>query len=55
MDWLGLLVSHPWGCLFLGAQELTSLVRGLILSQRIQGEGEISLQDATIDLARQLL
>ena len=31
MDWLGLVVSHPWGCLFLGAQELTSLVRRLNL------------------------
>jgi len=29
VDWLGLVVSHPWGCLFLGAQELTSLVKRL--------------------------
>ena len=27
----GLVVSHPWGCLFLSAQELTSLVRRLNL------------------------
>ena len=31
MDWLSLVVSNPWGCLFLGAQELTSLVRRLNL------------------------
>ena len=55
MDWLSLVVSHLWGCLFLGAQELTYLVGDLILSQHIQGEGEISPQGATRDLARQLL
>ena len=32
MDWLGLVVSHPWGCLFLGAQELTSLAGKLDLT-----------------------
>jgi len=31
VDWLGLVVSHPWGCLFLGAQELISLAGRLNL------------------------
>ena len=31
MDGLILVVSHPWSCLFQGAQELTSLVRRLNL------------------------
>ena len=33
----GLVVSHPWGCLFLGAQELTSLVRRLNLVTTYSG------------------
>ena len=37
MDWLGLVVSHPWGCLFLGAQELTSLVGKLNLATTYSG------------------
>ena len=31
MYWLSLVGSHSWGCLFLGAQEPTSLVRRLNL------------------------
>jgi hypothetical protein len=37
MDWLGLVVSHPWGCLFLGAQELTSLAGKLDLATTFHG------------------
>ena len=37
MDWLGLVVSHPWGCLFLGAQELTSLAGKLNLATTYSG------------------
>ena len=45
-------MSYSWGGLFLGAQELTSLVEKLNLAQRILGEEEISPQDATRELAR---
>ena len=37
MDWLGLVVSHPWGCLSLGAQELISLVGRLNLVTTYSG------------------
>ena len=37
MDWLGLVVSHPWGCLFLGAQELISLAGRLNLVTMYSG------------------
>ena len=37
MDWLGLVVSHPWGCLFLGAQEQTSLAGKLDLAITYSG------------------
>ena len=37
MDWLGLVVSHPWGCLFLGAQELTYLAGKLDLATKCSG------------------
>ena len=37
MDWLGLVVSHPWGSLFLGTQELTSLARKLDLATKCSG------------------
>ena len=37
MDWMSLVVSHPWGCLFLGAQELTSLVKRLNLVTTYSG------------------
>ena len=37
MDWLSLVMSHPWGCLYLGAQELTSLVRRLNLVTTYSG------------------
>ena len=33
----GLVVSHPWGCLFLGAQELTSLAGKLDLATKCSG------------------
>ena len=34
---LSLVVSHPWGCLFLGAQKLTSLVGKLDLATKCSG------------------
>ena len=34
---LGLVVSHPWGCLFLGAQELRSLAWKLNLATTYSG------------------
>ena len=37
MDWLGLVVSHTWGCLFLGAQELISLAGKLNLATTYSG------------------
>ena len=37
VDWLSLIVSHPWGCLFLGAQELTSLAGKLNLATTYSG------------------
>jgi hypothetical protein len=37
VDWLSLVVSHPWGCLFLGAEELISLVRRLNLVTTYSG------------------
>ena len=37
MDWLSLVVSHPWGCLFLGAQELISLAGKLDLATTYSG------------------
>src|SRR6185295_16437838 len=37
IDGLGLVVSHPWDCLFLGAQELTSPVRRLNLVTTYSG------------------
>ena len=37
MDWLSLVVSHPWGCLFLGAQELISLEEKLNLATTYSG------------------
>ena len=39
MDWLSLVVSHPWGYLFLGAQELTSLAGKLDLATTYSGRG----------------
>ena len=36
----GLVVSHPWGCLFLGAQELTSLAGRLDLATIVLWEKE---------------
>ena len=40
MDWLSLVASHPWGCLFLGAQELTSLAEKLDLATIVLWEKE---------------
>ena len=37
MDWLSLVVSHPWGYLFLGAQELISLAGKLDLATTYSG------------------
>ena len=37
VDGLGLVVSHPWGCLFMGAQELTSLAGKLDLATKCSG------------------
>ena len=37
MDWLSLVGSHPWGCLFLDAQEPTSLVRRFNLVTKYSG------------------
>ena len=37
MDGLSLVVSHPWGCLSLGAQELTTLARRLNLVTTYSG------------------
>jgi len=37
VDWLSLIVSHPWGCLFLGVQELTSLAGKLDLATKCLG------------------